>query len=126
MDPKTLDQARAMITWGETPESVKRHLLSNDVSAIETRECVALLFAERHREIRWNGVRKTLIGIACLALAAVAFHYLWPVIQTQRRTSWILTLLLATGGFGLWRFIDGLIYLIRPELERKALSELSD
>jgi hypothetical protein len=126
MDPKTLDQARAMVTWGDEPDEVRRFLLSNDVSSREVEECLALLKAERHREIRWSGFRMILIGIACLAVSVVGFYYLWPVIQTRRRSSWLLTVLIAFGGFGIWKFVDGLIYLIRPQLESKAISEIAE
>jgi hypothetical protein len=128
MDPKLLDQARAMITWGEDPDSVRRLLLSKDVSDREAEECVALLCTERNREIRWNGARKILIGIVCLGISIAGFYFLWTWIATRhgRRTSWILTLLLSFGGYGLWNLVDGLIYLIRPQLETRAISELSD
>lgn len=115
-----------MVTWGESPEAVSRFLLSNDVSTREAEEYLALLKAERHREIRWSGFRMILIGIACLAVSVVGFYYLWPVIQTRRRSSWLLTVLIAFGGFGIWKLVDGLIYLIRPQLESKAISEIAD
>lgn len=126
MDPNTLDQARARITWGDSPEAVRRFLLSNDVPDREAGECLAMLRKERHRELRWIGLRRALIGFACLAVSVVGFYYLWPVIQSRRRTSWLLTVFLAFGGYGIWKFIDGLIYLIRPQLESKAISEISD
>lgn len=126
MDPKMFDQARAMILWGESPEVVRRHLLSHDASEREAEECLAALRAERHREIRWNGARKILIGGACLALSIAGFYYLWPMIQTRRRTAGWMTVLVALGGYGIWKFVDGLIYIVRPQLESKAISELSD
>lgn len=126
MNPATLAQARAMVTWGESPEAVRRFLLSNDVSTREAEECLARLRAERHRELRWNGFRKALIGAACLTVSVVGFYYLWPVIQARRRTTGLLTVLLAFGGYGIWKLVDGLIYLIRPQLESKAISEISD
>lgn len=128
MEPSIFNQARAMITWGDEPEAVRRYLLERRVPPSETDDCLALLLRERHREIRRNGVRKITIGLVCLGVSVMGFYFLWTWISTQRgrRASWLLTLLLAFGGYGIWKLVDGLIYLIRPQLESKAMSRLSD
>jgi hypothetical protein len=130
MDPATLAQARAMITWGESPGAVRRFLLSNDVSSREAEECLALLRADRHREIRRTGIRKLLIGVVLVGVAVCGLVLLWDHIQDRspgRRGGGGLFVLLLLGlFFGIGKLVDGLIYLIRPQLESKAISEISD
>jgi hypothetical protein len=130
MDPATLAQARAMIIWGESTDVVSRFLLSNDVSARETEECLALLKAERHREVRKTGIRKLLVGALALGMSACGLVLLWDNIQDRsagRRGGGGLFVLLLLGlFFGIGKVVDGLIYLIRPQLESKAISEISD
>lgn len=130
MDPTTLAQAHAMITWGESPEAVSRYLLSNDVSTREAEECIALLREERHREIRRSGIRKLLIGVVVVGVSVCGLVFLWDTIQNRspgRRSGGGLFVLLLLGlFFGIGKLVDGVIYLIRPQLESKAISEIAD
>lgn len=121
-----------MITWGESPEAVSCFLLSNDVSTREAEECLALLKAERQRELRKTGIRKLLIGVVLVGVSASGLAWFWEAIETgigRRRGgvgSGVLALLLLGLFFGIGKLVDGLIYLIRPQLESKAISEISD
>jgi hypothetical protein len=119
-----------MIIWGESTDAVRRFLLSNDTSSREAEECLVLLREERNREIRKTGIRKVLVGAVVLGVAVCGLVLLWDTIldrsASRRGGGGLFVLLLLGLFFGIWKLVDGLIYLIRPQLESKAISEISD
>jgi len=132
MDRHILDEARAKILWGETDEEVRSFLLSHDASRREADQAIAGFIEERLREIRRTGFRKVLIGVVLLGLSACGLVWFWQTIESgmgRRRGgigSGVLALLLLGLFFGIRKLVDGAIYLLRPQLESKSVSDLSD
>ncbi len=130
MHLKVLDEARAMILWGEPADSVRRLLLSNDLSGKEADQWIAEFTLERLKEIRRTGVWKIVTGIAALTVSGCGLSLIWPLMEETPKAGRIfgipLSLLLFGILFGLWKLLDGLVYLVRPQLESKSISELSD
>src|SRR5438552_11491900 len=65
-------EARAKISWGDTPPAVTSYLRMQGFSQEEASSLVGALFQERARTIRANGVRKSFIGIGLICVPVVA------------------------------------------------------
>lgn len=133
MDRHILDEARAKILWGETAEEVRSFLLLHDASRREADQAIAGFIEERLREIRRTGFRKVLIGALTLGASLYGFALLWAWIEdprsmrgSMRHGGYLFALLLVGLFFGIWKLVDGAIYMLRPQLESKSVSDLSD
>jgi hypothetical protein len=130
MDRRILDEARAKIFWGETPEEVRRFLLSHDGSRREADQAVAGFLGERHREIRRTGIRKVVIGAVLLGTSLGGLAVLWSLshhpMLGKRGGGYLLALVLLGLFFGIGKIVDGVFYVFRPQLETKSVSDLSD
>ena len=79
---------------------------------------------ERNTELRKIGLRNVLIGIA---LTAAAGTTLWIALLHASATSGIvkaLALVLLVGCYGLWKLVNGIIYLVRPQSEHKSIPDI--
>jgi len=132
MNPENLVvQARAKITWGEPPSSVRAFLTSNGVGGVEADQIVAELAAVRSAEIRKKGIKQICVGAALLLTASVFFYFSFRRLSlnqldaTGSRAFVGTSITIALGGFyGVFKLIDGIIHLFRPQLENQSLSEL--
>jgi hypothetical protein len=125
---KILIQARAKIIWGDSAQSVRDYLIANGLSEEEAEHIIAELNAERHKEIRKAGIKKILIGSVLILVAAIYFLAIFDG-GTSRigRRSAAAPVVCAFGGlYGLWKLIDGIFYLLRPQSETKDISQISD
>jgi hypothetical protein len=134
MKPAALiSEARARIVWGEPPSSVRDFLTAHGISDIDADAKLNELIAERNSEIRKIGIKNTIIG-AALTLGACVFLYLsFKHVDVAKMSSGsargfvTIALVIAIGGFyGIWKLIDGISCIVRPQSEEKAISEVSE
>lgn len=130
MDNETLIiEARAKIIWGEPAESVRDYLTSNGMPGPEADEQIKAFNRERNREIRKMGIKNTLIGavltggsgtLICLLLAKSEI----PHSSTSAGRG--LGVLMLGAGYGLWKLVNGIIDLVRPQSEHQSISDLEE
>ena len=82
MNPDDLiAEARAKIIWGETSPSVHDFLTANGISDIDADAKIKELNAERNREIRKLGIKRTFFGAALVAGAGIFFYYSFEMVD---------------------------------------------
>ena len=123
-----ITEARAKITWGDSPLEVRAFLTSSGVPGEEADRQLAQLLAERNNDIRKAALRNIIIGCALLIPGGFG---VW-VILSPSRGHYIGTsgakgigVALGLGGWGLWKLTNGLISLARPDTEHGAVSDVS-
>lgn len=124
MKPNTLiTEARARIIWGERYSSVREFLTSNGLSATEADASIHEFEQERHAAIRKHGIKNVLLGTVLLAAVAILLYlsFAGPEFGGD-----IHSLAAATVGgvFGIWKLVNGLIYLLRPQSEDRSVAEV--
>lgn len=126
MESKTLlIEARAKIIWGDPPESVHAYLTSNGMSQADADANIKRLMAERNREIRDIAFRNLLIGLALVSVAGFSAYLFRPQPATVRHYKGII-FAAVMGMIGIWKLIQGIIYLVRPQFDQESVSEISD
>ena len=127
-----ISEARAKIIWGEPSSSVRNYLIANGISDIDADAKIKEFNDERNSEIRKIGIKRTFIG-AVLTTGAVIF-FGWSLLHVDiDKMSYrdvkgfvLIAIVIALGGFyGLWKLIDGIAYLVRPQSEKQSVSEIS-
>lgn len=132
MTPDALrSEARARIIWGESSLSVHGFLTTNGLSDSDADVVIDQCIAERNLTIRRIGIKRTIIG-SFLTLGACLFLYLslkhadiQKMSSMDARGFVMVAGLVAVGGFyGLWKLMDGITYLCRPQSEHKAIPDM--
>jgi hypothetical protein len=128
-----ISEARAKIIWGDPSSSVRNFLTANGISDIDADAVVKKINAERNSEIRTNGIKKTFLGAALVVGAGLFFYLSLKHVDLDQMTNrgaqgfTAMAIVIAIGGFyGLWKLIDGVNYLLRPQSEEKSISEISE
>ena len=128
MDPNTLiTEARAKIIWGDSSDSVRSFLIVNGMPASEADERIREFNRERNNEIRKLGLRDTFIGVVVLAVSGLL---LWLILArlrisaTHLRVGRGVGVLVLGACYGLWKLINGLINLIRPQSEHESIPDI--
>ena len=121
-------EARAKIVWGDAPSSVHYFLTSNGMSAGDADSKVKELVAERNKEIRKTGIRGICIGaaIVCGAALWLCYELEHPSKLFPSRQGKAIFFLILIGLYGAWRLANGLIYLLRPQSEKRSVGEISE
>jgi len=107
-------QARAKISWGDSPEEVTRYLMLQGYSVPEAQELVAELFQERLVDLRKKGVRKIIVGSGMMCV---------PVIEYLAFVSIGIIFLKAmalgvmVGLWGAWQLLNGILLIVAPKME---------
>ena len=116
---------------GEPSPSVRDFLTANGISDIDADAKIKELNAERNREIRKLGGKKTIFGAVLLVGAGIFFCFSLKHVNLDRMDSYSARAFVGTaivvaiaGFYGLSKLIDGIIYLVRPQSEEKAISEM--
>jgi len=122
-------EARARITWGEETRSVRVFLVSNGMSAAEADAQLKELMLERNADIRRLGMRDVLIGGALLGLAGVFFYLLFvgshaPSVSARHARGFAIPAIAAA--YGLWRLVNGIVRLLRPQSEHSSMTDISE
>jgi hypothetical protein len=126
---KLITEARAKIIWGEPAESVRVFLTSNGMSGSEADELIKAFNLERNREIRKKGIKDTLIGAVLTVGSGISIYYMLTRSEIPHSSTSAgrgLGVLMLAGGYGLWKLVNGIIYLVRPQSEHQSISDLSD
>lgn len=126
-----ITKARAKIIWGDPPSSVRDFLISNGISDSDADAAIEEFCAQRNKEIRKIGIKKTLLGVALSAVTCfvlfdfipeMANHHTSDSPFAARGLAGVVVVIMIGGYFGLSRLIDGLFYLVSPQSVDKSLS----
>src|SRR5437868_6150716 len=109
-EPIVVD-ARAKITWGESPEKVLAFLQSKSIGDKDAFELIEELHKERAASIRADGIRKTWIGVL-FVLAPVAYYFASMFIGYWSMK--FFAALIVLGAVGLAKITSGLSMVLRP------------
>jgi hypothetical protein len=122
-------EARAKITWGEPSSSVRYFLISNGMSAADADAKLKELNAERNGEIRRRGIRNILIGGTLVVGAGILLYSVYasshvPSLNVRSGKGYGFVVL--AGFYGLWKLVNGIICLVRPQAEHESISDVSE
>jgi hypothetical protein len=124
---KLITEARANIIWGEDAESVRDFLTSNGMPGPEADEQIKAFNHERNLEIRKKGIKDTLIGAGLMAVSGSLIYLMLTRSEMPHFTTRAgkgLGVLMLGAGYGLWKLVNGIVYLVRPQSEHQSISEL--
>jgi hypothetical protein len=112
-------EARTRIIWGERPAAIVTFLCQNGYTVAYAEGLVALLLGQRYRLIRRRGVHRLLIGTAiapiCAFLAIAIFPKDAEAVFSGDSNGMGMAALVMGFFWGVWKIMDGLRYLLRPE-----------
>jgi len=124
MKPDILfSEARARIIWGEPSSSVRDFLTSNGISAADADTKIEKFYAERNAELRKIGIRNTLIGAALVPGAGITFYLCLRTGNSSGSARGAAVCLFGVF-YGIWKLYKGIIYLVRPQSERKSIPDI--
>lgn len=113
-------EARAKMSWGDSPETVTRFLMLQGFTVQEARDIVAVLYKERLAAVRGVGVRKIVMGIGLMCVPVLTFlAFLYFRIMPIR----LMAVAIMVGLWGVWQVINGLIALLAPKMESGDVAE---
>ena len=132
MEPdKIITEARARITWGDSATSVRDYLVLNGISKAEADAKIKVLIAERNAEIRRIGIKNTLVGISILTVSSTLLYLRIKNLEMSSGSGRTLRGRGAELGvlgfgifYGLWRLVNGIIGLVRPQSEDGSISDM--
>ncbi len=107
-------EARAKISWGDSPDEVIRYLMLQGFTATEAKETVDVLFKERLAELRVKGIRKIFTGIGLMfvpvieGLIFVMVHLIFLK---------LMAIGVMVGLWGVWQLLNGIVMLAAPKME---------
>lgn len=123
-------EARAKIIWGEPAADVRSFLMANGVPDAEATAAVKSFIAERNAAIRKTGIRKIFIGAGLAVSAALLFYWEWKHLFAAgipaRGKGAELGFMVFGFIYGLWKLIDGIFDLVRPQSEEGSISDTAD
>jgi hypothetical protein len=124
-----LSEARARIIWGESSSSVRCFLTSNGIPDMDADAKIKEFSLERNAEIRRLGIKNILIGVALIGVCGIMLHLIYKRQNigslTVRNAKGFGVILLA-GLYGLWKLVNGIIYLVRPQSEHESIPDLTE
>ena len=126
---KLITEARAKIIWGEDAESVREYLASNGMPGPEADEQIKAFNHERNLEIRKKGIKDTLIGAVLTGVCGGLIYFMLTASEiphSSTSSGKALGALMLGAGYGLWKLVNGIIYLVRPQSEHQSITELEE
>jgi hypothetical protein len=130
MDTEQLiTEARAKIIWGEDAESVRAYLTSNGLPGPEADEQIKAFNHERNLEIRKMGIKNTLLGAVLTGVSGGLIYFMLTRSEMPHFTTRAgkgLGALMLGAGYGLWKLVNGIVYLVRPQSEHQSISDLEN
>jgi hypothetical protein len=119
-------EARARIIWGESPSSVREFLSSNGLSAADADAKVKQWVVERTCEIRRLGIRRILIGSVLIGVAGISVYALLSTPGASIGFGRACGFLILAALYGLWKLVDGIFFLVRPNSEHRSIPDISE
>jgi len=121
VDPDQAEfEARAKISWGESPESVLQYLMIQRFSHEEASALVAEMCRERLAAVRSNGIKKILSGAGMILASASGIGYLLHIKIMPLSLGGITV---AIGLWGAWLAISGAILVLAPKMQSGDVAE---
>jgi len=103
-------EARAKVSWGDTPDAVIKYLMMQGFVYAEANELVEDMFKVRAAETRANGVRKMVIGFGMMCVPVIAL-----LLHLQMISLKLMGGAIGVGLWGLFKLINGTIMVIAPQ-----------
>jgi len=113
-------EARAKISWGDSPEAVISFLMIQGFGAQEASDLVAALFKERMAAVRANGIRKIALGGGMMCVPVIAYITFAQIGVIPIK---LMGIAMAVGLWGGWIVINGIIMLVVPKMESGDVAE---
>ncbi len=113
-------EARAKISWGDSPKQVIGYLMMQGFGREEASELVQEMFRERVATIRANGIKKLIFGAAlvCVPIVALVFFLSIGILPMK-----IFAFTIMAGLWGVWQIIKGLFMVLTPKSEPGDVAE---
>ncbi len=105
-------EARAKISWGDSPASVIAYLRTQGFSREDASELVQALFQERVTMMRRTGIKKIILGTALICLPFVTFFIFMLIGIIFLK---ILAVTIMLGCWGLYMLIKGICMTVAPK-----------
>lgn len=107
-------EARAKISWGDSPKSVTTYLMMQGFSAQDATDMVQDMYAERTKTIRANGIRKIFIGCGLICVPIAAGLYFLSVGYVPLK---LFAVTIMVGLYGCWLVFKGIFMVAAPKME---------
>lgn len=113
-------EARAKIMWGDQPRDVAKFLVMHGFAPQEASEMVQGMFQERLATLRGDGIKKVILGCACIAVPIVAFFIFmsFGVIPVK-----LFAITVMVGLWGCWQVFNGIFMLVAPKIATGDVAE---
>ncbi len=121
---KLLLEARARIIWGEPSSTVRDFLIANGVSGQITDAKLKEFELERRQELRRIGFRNVLLGVVLSGMAGFALYMAFFIASATSGIIKAVALVVLVGIYGLWKLVKGVVYLVRPQSERRSIPDI--
>jgi hypothetical protein len=126
-----MTEAKAKIIWGESPDSVRDFLISNGMSKTDADTKIKEFKDERNAEIRGLAVKSIVIGVVLIIVACFLWFMIFHTLEHSRRvirgirgSGAVVGASVFAGIYGLWKIVNGIFDLFRPQSEKGSLSEM--
>ena len=113
-------EARAKISWGDSPKDVTVYLLMQGFSRDEASDLVNELFQERAAAVRANGIKKIIVGAALVCLPIVTFV---AILISGTIYPYVVAGAIMAGFYGVWLIIKGISMVLAPKSEAGDVAE---
>ena len=113
-------QARAKISWGDSPAEVTKYLMLQGFSVAEASESVAVMFKERLAALRVKGIRKIMTGFGLMCVPVIAYLSFARIGVIPLK---LMGIAVMVGLWGCWLVLNGIIMLVAPKMESGDVAE---
>jgi hypothetical protein len=113
-------EARAKILWGDPPDEVIKFLMRQGISVPEAQDLVAVMFLERTKTIRRNGIKKVVVGTALMCVPVVFFLV---CMSSGILPLKLFAVTIMVGLWGAWQVLKGTIMFFAPKSEPGDVAE---
>ncbi|HZP59224.1 MAG TPA: hypothetical protein VFB27_02790 [Opitutaceae bacterium] len=110
-------EARAKLVWGEPPAKVLAYLREKNLGDKDAMEALRELLAENAQDRRRDGFKK-ILGGAFLILLPIGYYLLARTVGFIQLK--LFSILILLGIIGIWRCLDGIFMILRPNTGAKA------
>jgi len=121
-------EAKARITWGEDPASVRGFLTASGMTASDADIAIQELVAERTKELRKRGLISTCAWgtILCACVIFDIYEFSHRASGPSLRQGKAMFYVGFFGIFAIWRLMNGLSDLIKPKSDARLLCDVEE